>query len=96
MLMISISCNAGEIPNCQRCPVCFDDGLEFIDGLVANISAIMRRLDQLILARAPLDNISDFISDLRYQLAQAEYALQNMLITSSDVISLENEANNVS
>jgi len=54
------------------------------------------RLDQLISARAPLHNISDVMSELEYQLAQAESAIQNILVTRSNVTLLENKANDVS
>lgn len=87
---------AGEIPNCQRCPECLDNGLQRLNELAARITVIVMRLDQLISARAPLDNISDIISELNYQLVQAQSAVQNMLITTSNVTSLENKANNVS
>ena len=89
-------CNAGEIPNCQRCPECFDNGLENINELAANITSLTMELYQLISARAPLDNISDIISGLDYQLARAESAVQNVLITRSDITLLENKANDVS
>lgn len=88
--------NAGEIPNCERCPVCFDSGLEIINELSANIMALMLRLDQLYSARAPLDDINDIISELDYQLIQAEYAIENMMINRSDVTLIENKANSVS
>ena len=88
--------NVGELPNCQRCPECFDDGLERINQLAANITSLTMELYQLISARAPLDNISDIISQLDYQLARAESVVENTLITRSDVTLLENKANNVS
>ena len=56
----------------------------------------MLRLDQLYSARAPLDDINDIISELDYQLAQAEYAIQNMMINRSNVTLIENKANSVS
>ena len=56
----------------------------------------MMRLYQLISAGAPLDNITDVISALNYQLAQAESALQNMLVIQANATLLENKANNVS
>ena len=76
--------------------MCFDDGLEHINELAANITSQTMKLYQLISARAPLDNISDIISQLDYQLARAESVVENTLITRSDVTLLENKANNVS
>ena len=88
--------NVGEIPNCQRCSECFDNGLEHINELAANITSLTMKLYQLISARAPLDNISDIISELDYQLARAESAVQNNMIIRSDVTLLEDKANDVS
>lgn len=54
------------------------------------------RLDQLVSVRSPLDNISDIISQLDYQLRQAEYVIEEMTINRSNVNMLEYEANDVS
>jgi len=88
--------NTGEIPNCQRCPYCFDSGLEYINELATNITALTMTLNQLISTSAPLSNISDIFSKLDRQLFQAQSALQSMPITRSNVTLLENKANNVS
>lgn len=56
----------------------------------------MIQLDQFILAGAPLNNISNIILELEYQLTLAHYAVQNMLIGRSNVTALENKANYVS
>ena len=88
--------NTGEIPNCQRCPKCFDNELEYINELTTNITALTITLNQLISTSAPLDNISDIFSKLDSQLFQAQLALQNMSVTRSNVSLLQNKANDVS
>lgn len=95
LIFQSIRC-VGEIPNCMRCPECFDTGLDTVTELAANISSLILRLEQLVLARAPLDNISNITSQLEYQLRLAEYALEDMMINQSNVTLLEYKAINVS
>lgn len=80
----------------MRCPECFDTGLDTVTELAANISSLMFRLEQLVLARAPLDNISNITSQLEYQLRLVEYALEDMMISQSNVTLLEYKGNNVS
>jgi len=86
----------GAIPNCERCPVCFDEAATSIEELMANISSLSILIDQLNSSRAPLGDISATISDLEYQLSQAEFAAQYRLITRANVTYLEGEATIVS